>query len=79
LTTAALFGKLREHELEMNNLNEQENGERRSKGISLRTIIRYVSPIDRAEPLSQFERMQCDNYEFCVACFQHLDDQMEAI
>jgi len=29
LSTATLFGKLKKHELEMNRLNEQENGERK--------------------------------------------------
>jgi len=39
LTTAALFGKLKEHELEMNRLNEQEHGERKLKGITLKSIV----------------------------------------
>jgi len=36
LTTASLFGKVREHELEMNWLNDQENEEKRVKIITLR-------------------------------------------
>jgi len=39
LTTAALFGKLREHELEMNRLNKQEHGERKQKGITLKSTV----------------------------------------
>jgi len=34
LTTASLFGKLREHELERNRLNEQEREENHVKGIA---------------------------------------------
>jgi len=37
LNTAALFGKLREHEIEMNRLKEQENGERKARSIALKT------------------------------------------
>jgi len=37
LTTAALFGKLREHELEMNRLNEIESGDRKMKSVALKT------------------------------------------
>jgi len=36
LTTVALFGKLREHELEMNKLKEQENGDRKDRGLALK-------------------------------------------
>jgi len=35
LTIASLFGKLREHELEMNRFNDQENEEYHVKNISL--------------------------------------------
>jgi len=37
LSTTALFGKLREHELEMNRFKEQENGERKSRSIAPKT------------------------------------------
>jgi len=37
LTIVALFGKLKEYGLQMNMLNEQESGERKLKGIALRT------------------------------------------
>ena len=36
LTTASLFGKLREHEFEMNRLNDQENKEKHVKNIALK-------------------------------------------
>jgi len=36
LSTVALFGKLREHELEMNRFKEQENGERKARGVTLK-------------------------------------------
>jgi len=37
LTTAALFGKLREHEIEMQRLNELESSEKKVKNIALKT------------------------------------------
>ena len=39
MTTTALFGKLREHELEMIRLNEQEHGDRKQKGIALKSAV----------------------------------------
>ena len=39
LTSAALFGKLREYELEMIRFNEQENGDRKQKGIALKSVV----------------------------------------
>jgi len=36
LGTAALFGKLMEHEMELNRLKEQETVERKSKGLALK-------------------------------------------
>ena len=36
MTTASLFGKLREHELEMNRLVVQESEDKHNKGIPLR-------------------------------------------
>ena len=36
LSTAALFGKLKEHEIEMNWLKVQENGERKARSIALK-------------------------------------------
>jgi len=38
LTTTSFFGKLREHELEMNRLNDQENEENHVKSIALRAV-----------------------------------------
>jgi len=37
LTTAALFGKLREHELEMIRLKEMETVEKKTKSLALKT------------------------------------------
>jgi len=39
LTTAALFKKLKEHELEINRSNEQEHGERKQKRMTLKSIV----------------------------------------
>ena len=39
LSTAVLFGKLREHEIEMNQLKEQENRERKARSTALKTAI----------------------------------------
>ena len=38
LSTTAIFGKLREHEIEMNRLKEQENVERKARSIALKTV-----------------------------------------
>ena len=37
MTTTSLFGKLREHELEMNRLNVQENEDKHVRNIALKT------------------------------------------
>jgi len=37
MTTVALFGKLREHEIEMYRLNEQESSEKNVKNIAMKT------------------------------------------
>jgi len=38
LTTTSLFGKLREHELEMNQLNDQEHEEKHVRSIALKVV-----------------------------------------
>ena len=38
LTTTSLFGKLREHKLEMNRLNDQEHEEKHVRGIALKVV-----------------------------------------
>jgi len=38
MTTASLFGKLREHELEMNKLSVQENENKHVRTISLKAV-----------------------------------------
>jgi len=40
ITIAALFGKLREHGIEMNKLNEQESSEKKLKNIALKSSIK---------------------------------------
>jgi len=38
LSTGALLGKLKEHKLEMNKLKEQENKDRKARGLALKTV-----------------------------------------
>jgi len=42
LNTASLFKKLREHELEINRLNEQESEKKQVKRIALRSAIQIT-------------------------------------
>jgi len=50
LSTTALFGKLREHELEMNRFKKQKIGERKIRGIALETAtIEEESEINSSE------------------------------
>ena len=46
LTTIALFGKLREHEIEMQRLNELESSEKKVKNIALRSSIKNNEEVD---------------------------------
>jgi len=46
LNSAALFGKLREHELEMKKLNKQDQGERKLKGIALKYAVQKEGSVD---------------------------------
>ena len=39
LTTASLLGKLREHELEMNRLNDQVKGEKHVENNALKAVL----------------------------------------
>ena len=50
LSTAALFGKLMEHELELKRLKEQETMERRTKGIALKTSIEHDTCEEEENP-----------------------------
>jgi len=43
MKTTSLFGKLREHELEMNKLFVQENEDKHVKGIALKTAGHRMS------------------------------------
>ncbi|XP_068466509.1 uncharacterized protein [Phaseolus vulgaris] len=51
LTTAALFGKLMEHEFELKRLKEQETVERKTKGLALKTSVQN----DRSEEAENAE------------------------
>jgi len=42
LTTASLFGKHKEHELEMNRLNDQESDEKHVKSIALKATAQKI-------------------------------------
>jgi len=42
LTTAAFFGKLREHELEMTRLKEMESAEKKSKSLVLKSKVAEI-------------------------------------
>jgi len=56
LTTAALFGKLREHELEMTRLNEMESAEKKSKSLALKSKVAEIETSeDSSEEDSDFE------------------------
>ena len=50
MSTAALFGKLMEHELELKRLKEQETVERRTKGIALKTSIQHNTSEEKENP-----------------------------
>jgi len=50
LTTAALFGKLKEHELEMTKLNEMESAEKKSRSLALKS---KVAKIETSEDSSE--------------------------
>jgi len=47
LTTAVLFGKLREHELEMTRLKEMESVEKKSRSCALKQKLQILSPVKR--------------------------------
>jgi len=46
LTIAALFGRLREHEIEMQRLNEQDSSEKKVKNIALKSSIKNNEEFD---------------------------------
>jgi len=58
LSTAALFGKLREHEIEMQRLNELESSERKVKNIALKTSTKKnEEPEDEVAESSESENL----------------------
>ena len=50
MSTAVLFGKLMEHELELKRLKEQETMEKRAKGIALKTTIKHDTSEEEENP-----------------------------
>ena len=50
MSTAALFGKLMEHELELKRLKEQETVEKRAKGITLKTTMEHDTSEEEENP-----------------------------
>ena len=50
MSTAALFGKLMEHELELKRLKKQETMEKKSKGIALKTNIGHDTSEEEENP-----------------------------
>jgi len=56
LTTAALFGKLREHELEMTRLKEMESAENKSISLALKSkVVEIETSKDSSEKDSDYE------------------------
>jgi len=56
LTTAALLGKLREHELEMTRLNEMESAEKKSRSLALKSkVVEIKTSEDSSEEDSDSE------------------------
>ena len=49
LTTTSLFGKLKEHELEMNKLNVQESEDKYVRNIALKTAKHKNNQVSRVE------------------------------
>ena len=58
LTTAALFGKLREHELEMTRLKEMESVEKKTRSLTLKSKAAEVKTSeDNSEEDSDTENL----------------------
>jgi len=58
LTTASLFGKLREHELEMIRLKEMETVEKKTKSLTLKTRTAVQESTDESSgDCSKFENL----------------------
>jgi len=59
MTTTSLFGKLKEHELDMNKLNVQENEDKHERNITLKAAghyCQYSSDDSEGETLSLLTR-----------------------
>ena len=58
LTSAALFGKLREHEIEIQRLNKLESSEKKVRNIALKTSTKKnEEPEDEVAKLSESENL----------------------
>ena len=58
LTTAALFGKIKEHEIEMQRINELESSEKKVKNIALKTSTKKnEEPEDEVAESSERENL----------------------
>jgi len=64
MTTIALFGKLREHKIEMHRLNEQESSEKKVKNIALKTITTKSD-----EPKEEVAKSDNENLNLLVKRF----------
>jgi len=61
LTTATLFGKLREHELEMTRLKEMETIEKKSRSLALKTKATDIeSSEESSDECSHTENLNID-------------------
>ena len=64
LTTAALFGKLREHELEMTRLKEMETIEKKSRSLALKTKAADIESSEKSsDECSYTENLNIDKDE----------------
>ena len=50
MSTAALFGKLIEHEIELKRLKEEETVENKAKGIALKTTMEHDTSVEEVDP-----------------------------
>jgi len=61
LTTAALFGKLREHKLEMTRLKEMETVEKKSRSLALKTKAADIESSEKSsDECSYTENLNID-------------------
>ena len=71
MTTTTLFGKLREHEIEMTKLNELESSEKRVKNITLNSSIKNNEESDE----EVLESSENENLNLLVKRFGNLSKE----